>query len=152
MLGVYLGAIPASAAFFASLSEFDLWGLLAAALRWRRSPGRYVPGGGETAPGYVLLADGTGRHGRRGAPDARPRVAVGLTHGRSCEPVMARRARPRGELAEAGELAAVEAIDRGGVVITSDGRVRAGPAGDAAEPADPRRRGPPRRSPAGFAT
>ena len=29
ILGVYLGAIPASAAFFASLSEFDLWGLVA---------------------------------------------------------------------------------------------------------------------------
>ena len=59
VLGVYLGAIPASAAFFASLSEFDLWGLLAAALRWRRNPGRYVPGGGDTARGYVLLADGS---------------------------------------------------------------------------------------------
>jgi hypothetical protein len=34
---------------------------------------------------------------------------------------MARWAQPPGELAEAGELAAVEAIDRGGVVITSDG-------------------------------
>ena len=34
---------------------------------------------------------------------------------------MARRAQPPGELAEAGELAAVEAIDRSGVVITSDG-------------------------------
>ena len=58
VLGVYLGAIPASAAFFASLSEFDLWGLLAAAIRWRRSPGRFVPGGGETARGYLLLVDG----------------------------------------------------------------------------------------------
>ena len=78
MLGVYLGAIPASAAFFASLSEFDLWGLLAAALRWRRSPGRYLPGGGETARGYVLLADG--RRRRRAArrpPDARPRTRCG---------------------------------------------------------------------------
>ncbi len=57
VLGVYLGAIPASAAFYASLSEFDLWGLCAAALRWRRSAGRYIPGGGETAGGYVLVAD-----------------------------------------------------------------------------------------------
>ena len=35
IIGVYLGAIPVSAAFFASLSEFDLWGMLAAAARWR---------------------------------------------------------------------------------------------------------------------
>ena len=55
VLGVYLGAIPAAAAFYASLSEFDLWGLLAAAARWRRDGGRYVPGPGEHATGYVLL-------------------------------------------------------------------------------------------------
>jgi hypothetical protein len=63
ILGVYLGAIPASAAFFASLSEFDLWGLMLAAVRWRRAPGRYVAGGGEVARGYVLVveaAEGTG--------------------------------------------------------------------------------------------
>ena len=57
ILGVYLGAIPASAAFFASLSEFDLWGLVAAAVRWHRRDGRYVPGAGESAHGYALLAD-----------------------------------------------------------------------------------------------
>jgi hypothetical protein len=57
ILGVYLGAIPASAAFFASLSEFDLWGLIAAAVRWRRAAGRYVAGAGDKAHGYVLLAD-----------------------------------------------------------------------------------------------
>src|SRR3954451_1402701 len=54
VLGVYLGAIPASAAFFASLSEFDLAGVIAAALRRRRRPGRYLPGGGSTARGYTL--------------------------------------------------------------------------------------------------
>jgi hypothetical protein len=58
IIGVYLGAIPASAAFFASLSEFDLWGLIGAAIRWRRRDGRYVPGSGDTARGYVLLTDG----------------------------------------------------------------------------------------------
>jgi hypothetical protein len=57
IIGVYLGAIPASAAFFASLSEFDLWGLVAAAMRWYRRDGRHVPGAGESACGYVLLAD-----------------------------------------------------------------------------------------------
>jgi hypothetical protein len=58
IVAVYLGAIPASAAFFASLSEFDLWGLVAAAVRWRRIDGRYLPGAGETARGYLLLTDG----------------------------------------------------------------------------------------------
>jgi hypothetical protein len=57
IIGVYLGAIPASAAFFASLSEFDLWGLVAAAFRWYRRDGRHVPGAGESASGYALLAD-----------------------------------------------------------------------------------------------
>src|SRR3954451_3571648 len=57
VLGIYLGAVPASAAFFASLSEFDLGGLLAAALRRRRQPARYLPGGGHCAHGYRLLND-----------------------------------------------------------------------------------------------
>lgn len=53
---VYLGAIPASAAFFASLSEFDLWGLAVVALRWRRHDARFVPGPGGSATGYVVIA------------------------------------------------------------------------------------------------
>src|SRR4051812_41457893 len=57
VLGIYLGAVPASAAFFASLSEFDLGGLLLAALRGRRQPARYLPGGGLSAQGYRLLVD-----------------------------------------------------------------------------------------------
>ena len=56
--GIYLGAIPASAAFFASLSEFDLGGLLAAAIRGHRQPARYLPGGGHGARGYRLVTDG----------------------------------------------------------------------------------------------
>ena len=59
IIGVYLGAIPASAAFFASLSEFDLWGLIASAMRWRRTAGRHVPGGGLTASGYLLISEET---------------------------------------------------------------------------------------------
>ena len=66
VLGVYLGAIPAAAAFYASLSEFDLWGLLVAAARWRREDGRYLPGPGTGVTGYVAVcqtadtADGGG--------------------------------------------------------------------------------------------
>src|SRR3954447_16952507 len=57
VLGIYLGAVPACAAFFASLSEFDLGGLVVAALRRRRQPARYLPGGGSAAAGYRLAAD-----------------------------------------------------------------------------------------------
>lgn len=57
VLAVYLGAIPAAAAFFASLSDFDLWGMLAAALRRQRRPGEYLPGGGSIARGYTVLAE-----------------------------------------------------------------------------------------------
>src|SRR3954462_14840285 len=57
VLGLYLGAVPASAAFFASLSEFDLGGLVAAALRRSRQPARYLPGGGHAARGYRLVTD-----------------------------------------------------------------------------------------------
>jgi hypothetical protein len=60
ILGVYLGGIPVSAAFLASLSEFDLWGLIRAAIRWRRGgDGRYLPGGGDAARGYVVRANQT---------------------------------------------------------------------------------------------
>src|SRR3954468_21732513 len=57
VLGIYLGAVPASAAFVAGLSEFDLGGLLVAALRGRRQPARYLPGAGRGAQGYRLVAD-----------------------------------------------------------------------------------------------
>src|SRR4051795_12410206 len=61
IIGVYLGAIPVSAAFFASLGDFDLWGARAAAVRWRRREGRHVPGPGCSAQGYVLYADDADR-------------------------------------------------------------------------------------------
>jgi hypothetical protein len=69
VIGVYLGAIPASAAFFASLSEFDLWGLLAAVIRWRRRDGRCAPGGGDSACGYVLVDDHDALGGVAGSTD-----------------------------------------------------------------------------------
>lgn len=59
VLGVYLAAIPASAAFFASLSEFDLIGIAVAALRRRRQPSCFLPGGGTNAHGYCIAIDTT---------------------------------------------------------------------------------------------
>jgi hypothetical protein len=54
--GVYVGGLPVAAGFIASQTEFDLWDALFSAVRWRRSGGRFVPGGGEVS-GYLLLAD-----------------------------------------------------------------------------------------------
>ncbi len=79
IVGVYLGAIPATAAFFAGLSEFDLFGAVGAWIRWRRADGRYVPGGGSAALGYAVLASDTRRAGRQREPArAGTRGAVGL--------------------------------------------------------------------------
>src|SRR3954453_20402512 len=69
IIGVYLGAIPASAAFFGSLSEFDLWGLIGAAAPWRRQDGRYVPGAGVSARGYALAPDPTESGARSAGAD-----------------------------------------------------------------------------------
>ena len=56
---IYLGGIPAAAAFLASLSEFDFWMLVRCALAWRRAEGRFAPGAGELASGYVVSAEVT---------------------------------------------------------------------------------------------
>ncbi len=66
VVGIYLGAIPACAAFFTSFSEFDLAGLLVAAVRRRRRPARYLPGPGRAAQGYHLPAE----HGPAGERSA----------------------------------------------------------------------------------
>lgn len=57
MSGAYIAALPVIPVFVASQTEFDLVGLVASALRWRRLEGRYVPGAGESANGYVLTLE-----------------------------------------------------------------------------------------------
>jgi hypothetical protein len=54
MSGAYIAALPVIPVFVASQTEFDLVGLVQSALRWRRLEGRYVPGPGQSATGYVL--------------------------------------------------------------------------------------------------
>ena len=54
MSGAYIAALPVIPVFVASQTEFDLAGLIASALRWRRLEDRYVPGPGQSATGYVL--------------------------------------------------------------------------------------------------
>jgi len=57
MSGAYIAALPVVPVFVASQTELDLGGLLVGAIRWRRLEGRYLPGAGETAQGYLLWDD-----------------------------------------------------------------------------------------------
>ena len=59
MSGAYIAALPVVPVFVASQTELDLGGLVVGALRWRRLEGRYLPGAGETAQGYVLSDERT---------------------------------------------------------------------------------------------
>ena len=54
MSGAYIAALPVIPVFVASQTEFDLAGLVVGAVRWRRLEGRYMPGPGQSANGYVL--------------------------------------------------------------------------------------------------
>ncbi len=57
MSGAYIAALPVIPVFVASQTDFDLAGLAIGAVRWRRRDGRYTPGAGENACGYLLVAD-----------------------------------------------------------------------------------------------
>jgi hypothetical protein len=54
---IYLGGIPIGASLLAGITEFDLWLLIRSAMRWRRREGRFVPGPGDLAHGYVVSDD-----------------------------------------------------------------------------------------------
>jgi len=60
MSGAYIAALPVIPVFVASQTEFDLSGLVVGAIRWRRLEGRYLPGAGESANGYLLLPERAG--------------------------------------------------------------------------------------------
>jgi len=60
MSGAYIAALPVIPVFVASQTEFDLCGLVVGAVRWRRLEGRYLPGAGLCAGGYLLLAERAG--------------------------------------------------------------------------------------------
>jgi hypothetical protein len=59
MSGAYVAALPVVPVFVASQTELDLGGLVLGALRWRRLEGRYLPGAGDTAQGYLLFDEHT---------------------------------------------------------------------------------------------
>ena len=54
---VYIAGVPVAAAFVAAAPEFDLWQYVRAAVAFHRRPGRFQPGAGETAMGYVIYSD-----------------------------------------------------------------------------------------------
>jgi hypothetical protein len=54
MTSVYLVAIPVAATLFANLTEFDPWILIRSLIAWRRLDGRFIPGPGSQARGYVV--------------------------------------------------------------------------------------------------
>lgn len=65
--GVYVGGLPVAAGFIASQTEFDLGAVVASAVRWRRTEGRFVAGPG-TPLGYrVLEEQGDGGNGEQPA-------------------------------------------------------------------------------------
>ena len=74
MSGAYIAALPVIPVFVASQTEFDLWGLVTGVARWRRLEGRYLPGAGETASGYVLL----GEHDERDPAESGERLELEL--------------------------------------------------------------------------
>jgi hypothetical protein len=55
LTGTYIAALMVIPVFVASQTDLALGGLLVGALRWRRLDGRYVPGAGGQANGYVLV-------------------------------------------------------------------------------------------------
>ena len=65
MSGAYIAALPVIPVFVASQTEFDLAGLVAGALRWRRLDGPLRAGAGQSATGYVLRRARRDRPGRR---------------------------------------------------------------------------------------
>ena len=67
--GTYIAAMLVIPVFVASQTDFDLAGLMIGAVRWRRLDGRYVPGSGADAHGYLLVMDSdSGGDGGRSGP------------------------------------------------------------------------------------
>ena len=106
-----LPGLPLAASYGAMGLEFSLAQGAMAAWRFWRLPRRYLPGPGQTAAGYLTEAN-----------PARPRGAAGRRRRRAVGGSVGRLARSRSERpAEAGELLHVEALDRSGVLVTSEG-------------------------------
>ena len=77
MSGAYIAALSVVPVFVASQTELDLGGLLVGALRWRQLEGRYLPGAGDTAQGYLLF----GEHADTAPSDYDRTNGHGVDHG-----------------------------------------------------------------------
>jgi hypothetical protein len=60
---IYIAALPAAAALFSSLTEFDVVRLVRSAIAWRRRDDRFIPGPGGSARGYFVHADAAAQNG-----------------------------------------------------------------------------------------
>ena len=106
--------LPVAVSYGAMGLEFSVAQFAGAGWRYWREPRRFLPGPGEPSPGYVVIAEPTPTRRRTTTPRPgreRRRAAVGRLSAPS----------PRRGLPEAGELCAVEAIDREGLLVTSEG-------------------------------
>ena len=56
-LSIFVAGLPVAVSFAAQGLEFSVSGFLRALWRFGRSPRRYLPGGGQTAAGYVVVAE-----------------------------------------------------------------------------------------------
>ena len=138
--GVYIAALPSLPVFLASQTDFDLWLVVRGAFGWRAARGPLRPRGRrepcrgyrteepETVSGEGWVADlnlqalweeGNEHDEQERAPRGPARREA------SRRERAARRARSavsgRERLPQAGELLAVEAIDRSGLVVTGEG-------------------------------
>jgi hypothetical protein len=64
---VYLGAVPAGFALMSTVFEVNLGVVLRSAVSWVRLDGRFAPGPGPGAEGYVVRADPVDEHDQRAA-------------------------------------------------------------------------------------
>jgi hypothetical protein len=62
---VYLAALPSGAVLVGSFTELDPMRLIRSAIAWRRLEGRFAPGPGKSASGYVVIADSQSEATRR---------------------------------------------------------------------------------------
>jgi hypothetical protein len=77
MSAVYIGAIPATVALFAGVLGFDPVLVARSAIRWSRLDGRFAPGSGESASGYVVTDD-AGEEARREARERNAEVDLSV--------------------------------------------------------------------------
>jgi hypothetical protein len=62
---IYLGALPAGSALVGNVTSVSPWLIVRSAVDWRRRDGRFLPGAGAEAHGYVVVPDPSARRSAR---------------------------------------------------------------------------------------